>query len=170
VVVKHSASTRVLLHAMSSAPPAIYAGALTCTLSTSDLPPDLKTAGVPLCLRLDPAAPARAYTCPLAARPGVWVCRGRCGVAVPAFRTSKPTSPLRRRRQYLTMARVWDAENYADHLGAAPCPAGADPRRFGRVSSKQPRSNNHGGRVAALGLYFGCDPGHLLNQMRVQRI
>jgi hypothetical protein len=119
---------------------------------------NLETAGVPLCLRLDPA-PAHACTCPLAVRPASGPRWGWCGVALPAlFGTSKPTSPLRRRRRYLATARVWDAEKHADRLGAAPRPAGANLGRSGRVSFKQPRSNNHGGRRRPVGLYFGCDP------------
>ena len=75
---------------------------------------------------------------------------GLCGVG-PRVGTSKPTSPLGRRRRYLAPARVLDAKKYAHHLVAASRPAWPDPGRSGRVSSKQSWSNNHGRAPPALG-------------------
>jgi hypothetical protein len=75
---------------------------------------------------------------------------GLCGVGA-RVGTSKPTSPLGRRRRYLAPVWVFDAKKYAHHLAAAPRPARPDPGRFGRVSFKQSWSNNHGRAPLALG-------------------
>ena len=73
--------------------------------------------------------------------------------------TLNPTSPLRRRRRYLATAWVRGAGKYADRLGAAPRLIRASLGRSGRVSFKQPQSNNHSGRQQGLGLWIGCNPG-----------
>jgi hypothetical protein len=90
---------------------------------------------VPLYLRLSALRYARRL-----GPPGAGVGSG------PAFGTSKPTSPLGRRRRYLASAWVFDAEKYADRLGAALRLTRASLGRSGRVSFKQPQSNNHSGR------------------------
>jgi hypothetical protein len=75
---------------------------------------------------------------------------GLCGVG-PRVGTSKPTSPLGRRRRYLGSVWVFDAEKYAHRLGAAPHPTCPNPGRIGRVSFKQSWLNNHGWALPALG-------------------
>jgi hypothetical protein len=73
-----------------------------------------------------------------------------CGVG-PRVGTSKPTSPLRRRRRYLATARVLGAKKCADRLATAPGPACADPGRSGRVSSKGSQAKDHSGRLLGSG-------------------
>jgi hypothetical protein len=58
---------------------------------------------------------------------------GLCGVGA-RVGTSKPTSPLGRRRRYLAPRWVFDTEKYAHRLAAASRPARPDLGRSGRVS------------------------------------
>ena len=95
--------------------------------------------------------------------PRVWPCfRPTFGGRLPASRgglcrvgprvgTSKPTSPLGRRRRYLASVWVFDAKKYAHRLGAASHPTRPNLGCFGRVSFKQSWSNNHGRAPPALG-------------------
>ena len=127
-------------------PSAIYADAPTCA-------PNLETACVTLHLRPHPA-PVRLWHARRPGLPGlVW------GRTPRVLGTLNPTSPLRRRRRYLATAWVRGAGKYADRLGAAPRLIRASLGRSGRVSFKQPQSNNHSGRQQGLGLWIGCNPG-----------
>jgi hypothetical protein len=82
--------------------------------------------------------------------PAAYTWGGLCGVGA-RVGTSKPTSPLGRRRRYLASAWVLDAEKYAHRPGAASHPTCPSLGRIGRVSSKQSWSNNHGWAPPALG-------------------
>ena len=95
--------------------------------------------------------------------PRVWLCfrptfgsrlpasRGGLYGVGPRVRTSKPTSPLGRRRRYLASVWVFDAEKYAYRSGAASHPTRPNLGRISRVSFKQSWSNNHGRALPALG-------------------
>jgi hypothetical protein len=100
------------------------------------LPPLPATAAIPALVR---------FQCTLHTAPGLL-----CGVG-PRVGTSKPTSPLRRRRHRLATPRVLDIKKYADRLPAAPGPFCASLGPSGRVSSKGSRSEDHGRGPPALG-------------------
>lgn len=82
---------------------------------------------------------------------GVYCMPGLLRGVGPRVGTSKPTSPLRRRRHCLATPRVSDVEKYADRLLAASGPVCAGLGPFGRVSFKGSRSKDHGRGPPALG-------------------
>ena len=109
------------------------------------------------CVRSHPLRTQKPSHClylrPRLSVPGVHHIRRRglpCGVG-PRVGTSKPTSPLRRRRHYLATLRVLGTEKYADRLATSSGPARANPGRFGRVSLKGSQSKDHSGWPPALG-------------------